>query len=483
MVWFHGGAYILGTASQSEFDPMVLAVVGDVIIVNVNYRLGVFGFLTTGGDDEGKGNYGMLDQVLALEWINKNIKAFGGDSSKVTIFGESAGAASVHLHLLSPLSRNLFSQGIMQSGSGLCGWAVELDTEKAIEDAMSVGRNLNCSYQSSKELLTCLRTKTTAELLEVQRQIITQAINVIPFVPIVDGDFLTDKPATLVEHGNFKSANILIGNNKDEGTLWAMRAYPLYVPLPEAPEMLLPEFQEVFPEYVYWYKDPHTTDAIEQQYLDWTKVDDASADHFQSFVEMTTDQTFACPASDVARAHVLKGDNVYRYEMTHVPSKSVYTLSRRLGPKWLGATHGEDLQYMFGWGFNDAFKSRYGNIQNDEEKTMSVQFMKYWANFANYGDPNGVSNLTSTYPSWPKFTVPELEYKELSIEMENGRALRADGCSFWRNYVPRLSAFTGKLSDLEKDWRNSYYSWKYDDMPEWTTNFNDYKNQNECTKP
>ncbi|XP_033108954.1 cholinesterase 1-like, partial [Anneissia japonica] len=113
MVWFHGGAFVVGTSSQPEFDPTVLSVVGDLIIINVNYRLGIFGFLTT-GDDEGRGNYGMLDQALALKWINNNIKAFGGDPSKITIFGESAGAASVHLHLLSPISRDLFDQAIMQ---------------------------------------------------------------------------------------------------------------------------------------------------------------------------------------------------------------------------------------------------------------------------------------------------------------------------------------------------------------------------------
>ncbi|XP_033099562.1 acetylcholinesterase-like [Anneissia japonica] len=430
MVWFHGGAFVVGTSSQPEFDPTVLSVVGDLIIINVNYRLGIFGFLTTG------------------EGINLLILSY------------------------------LFSV------SQYSNRAVELDTNKAIEDGRSVGRDLNCDYQTSRDFITCLRNKTTDEILEAQRKVVLQTVNVIPFVPTVDGYFLADKPTKLLENGNFKSAKIMIGNNKDEGTLWAVRAYPAFLTTRNPPKMPLAEFREVFPEFVYWYKDPHTADAIEQQYLDWTIVDDTNADHFETFVKLTTDQSFACPANDVARAHVVNGNDVYRYEMTHVPKTSVWTLKKRVGPKWMGATHGEDLPFMFGWGFNDAFDDRYGE-QPEDEKKMAVQFMTYWANFANYGNPNGNSSAIQNlpYPEWPKFTLPELEYKQLSKEMENGRALRADGCSFWRNYVPRLATYTGEISDVEKEWRESYYTWKYDDMPGWKTAFNDYKNNDQCEMP
>ncbi|XP_033099563.1 acetylcholinesterase-like [Anneissia japonica] len=400
MVWFYGGAFLFGGGSEPEYDPTPLVAVGDVIIVTVNYRLGIYGFLTT-GDDEAPGNYGVLDQVLALHWIRDNIAAFNGDPNSITIFGESAGAASVHLHILSPLSRGLFQRGLMQSGSALSGWAVALDKEKAISDGRYVGRAVNCTQEDSAEFVACLRSKPMAAITAAQ--FASQVTNMIPFLPVVDNYFLSDAPATLVAKMEYQATDILIGNNHDEGALYALTEYKNYVRSEEPPVMSLDEFRSTFPKYIYSYSNPYVLDAIEHQYLDWTTVDNNLTSHLDEFIQLTTDQDFACPSIDVARAHATRGNRVYQYEMTHIPSMSVYTLNKKIGPKWLGATHVEEVQYTFGWGYNPALRRRYK--QTNDELEMSVQFMRYWTNFAKYGDPNGSPNETSIYPAWPVFTI------------------------------------------------------------------------------
>ena len=128
MIWIHGGGFTQGSAS--EYIPSELITENDVIVVVIQYRLGILGFLTS-GDDLSPGNYGLWDQTLAIRWVKDNIRAFGGDPDSLTIFGESAGAASVGYQILSPASRGLFSRAILQSGTPLSGWALNPDPVKS----------------------------------------------------------------------------------------------------------------------------------------------------------------------------------------------------------------------------------------------------------------------------------------------------------------------------------------------------------------
>ena len=128
MIWIHGGGFISGSAR--EYIPSELITENDVIVVVIQYRLGILGFLSS-GDDVAPGNYGLWDQTLAIRWVKDNIRAFGGDPDSMTIFGESAGAASVGYQILSPASRGLFSRAILQSGTPLSGWALNPDPVKS----------------------------------------------------------------------------------------------------------------------------------------------------------------------------------------------------------------------------------------------------------------------------------------------------------------------------------------------------------------
>ncbi|XP_071492971.1 acetylcholinesterase-like [Diadema antillarum] len=476
LVWFHGGGYTLGGGSGSIYEPLpLIAVSPEIIVVTVNYRLGVFGFLTT-GDSASPGNYGMLDQVMALEWVRDNIQYFGGDPSKVTIMGESAGAGSVGLHIVSPLSQGLFHQAIMESGNALCPWAADTNIERQIGFTREIAENFNCDVTDNVALIECLRGVDEVNLTRAQLAMTrTHLIVELLFVPVVDGYFLPAAPATLIGHPDFRGVPTLMGTNEDEGTLIALRAFPSYVVRRVPPPMSLTEFQELFPGYLY-YSSPLLIPAVEHWYVDWTKADNQSSDHLDAFIRLNTDQVFACSTELMARALANVSAPVYRYEMTHDPSWSVFAGV----PKWLGAGHAEELQYVFGWAFNPSFNRIVG--QTDEEKWMSVQFMTYWTNFIRTGDPN--SPVSGSYPSWPQFTVPELEYKKLSLTMENGRAMRMESCAFWLNLAPDLYNYTeGDNDDLYDDWQREYTEWRDVHMAEWNEVFNEYKEDNTCNNP
>ena len=212
MVYIHGGGYARGTAITSPSD--ILALQG-VVVVIVQYRLGPFGFLTT-GDSAAPGNYGMLDQVEALRWVKENIENFGGNPSKVTIFGQSAGGSSVGLHLLSPLSRDLFHQAIPESGVDLSPFAIQ-PTSFGLRFTKELAQKLNCGSSDHSAMVSCMRSKTASDMQTAAESIRFSFINVINWAPVVDKNFLHDTPQVLRKKGEFKQVPLIITFTSNEG--------------------------------------------------------------------------------------------------------------------------------------------------------------------------------------------------------------------------------------------------------------------------
>ncbi|XP_049999396.1 pyrethroid hydrolase Ces2e-like [Alexandromys fortis] len=203
MVWIHGGALIIGMASW--YDGSKLAATEDVVVVNIQYRLGVLGFFST-GDQHARGNWGFLDQVAALRWVQQNIAHFGGNPDQVTIFGESAGGTSVSFHVVSPMSRGLFHRAIMQSGVALLPLLISNTSEIVFT---MVAKLSGCATSNSKALVHCLRDKSEAEILAINK-----AFRIIPAV--VDGEFLPRHPQELLASADFHPVPSIIGVNNDE---------------------------------------------------------------------------------------------------------------------------------------------------------------------------------------------------------------------------------------------------------------------------
>ena len=167
VVWIHGGNFVRGSAGEYEPDYILDE---DVVLVTIQYRLNMFGFMST-EDSSAPGNYGMLDQVAALQWVKANIEAFSGNPDRVTIMGQQAGGASVHYHMLSPLSRGLFSKAISMSGSALCWWA---SLKRPLEKAKKMARLTKCEYhkpdnkdtpEQKKKMVECLKSKSMEVLM------------------------------------------------------------------------------------------------------------------------------------------------------------------------------------------------------------------------------------------------------------------------------------------------------------------------------
>ncbi|PSN39903.1 hypothetical protein C0J52_07943 [Blattella germanica] len=216
LVWIHPGTFYSGSDSSTVYEPHTWMNM-DIVLITMNYRLGAFGFLST-GDDEAPGNYGLKDQVMALHWIKDNVAAFGGDPNKVTLFGHSAGAASTHYHMLSPLSKGLFQRAISMEGTALNPFAWDHNPKS---QAVRQARYLGCPIESSSAIVSCLKEQPAEKISETLNKLFLFWLIPSPgFTPVVEkkternpNPFLTEDPYDLMLNGSFSKVPWLMGGN------------------------------------------------------------------------------------------------------------------------------------------------------------------------------------------------------------------------------------------------------------------------------
>ena len=361
MVWLHGGGFTVGSATLEAYDGRYLAMQSQVIIVTVNYRLGFLGFMRKG---DIKGNMGLLDQKAALEWVQNNIANFGGDPKQVTLFGQSAGAASVSLHLASFDSARLFDKAIMQSGSFLSLWSF-VDVNTAEERSTLVSQKLGCMSTVSTEIIKCLRNKTVDEILSMQ--VLIKRLSDWWFVPTIDGTFIYRDPSEMLDAVRGKKP-LLFGSTENEGSLFTsffLNNYLIYQNLNDTEE--IKTLSALFSYYPYYSKKAETKlQKILAKYP--PSGSDNTTINFQTITNALSDSWFVCPTDDFASMYVCY--NSYNYLFTQ-------TLPQKL-PSFFGATHGLDL--VFSW----SSIIKYGQLGNFTEKDieLSKQIISFWSNFA-----------------------------------------------------------------------------------------------------
>jgi para-nitrobenzyl esterase len=392
MVWIHGGGHTTGSASERPVDPGTtplfsgepLSAGYGVLVVTLNYRLGVLGFLghaALAAEGVAPGNQGLWDQRLALQWVQQNIAAFGGDPSNVTLFGESAGSVDVCLHVASPRSRGLFHRAISQSGS--CTTRRRVASEAEVQ-GRELAAQLGCA---AADELACLRSKPVAELLDAA----IATVATLPWGPIVDGDFVPEQPRALFDRGEIARVPYMLGSNTDEGTGFVLDA------LNVSETTYLTELMARFPPPV---------EEIAQQYPASTFAD-APNPHFAALARAVGDARFVCAAHDTAlRAHAA-GLAVHLYNFD-IPID---------GPDGvLGSVHAGELGFVFGtW---PAF--------TPETKLVSDRMLGYWSEFARAGDPNGGDRLV-----WPAFTDRANVRINFGLQATLLTDFRAAECAFW----------------------------------------------------
>lgn len=223
LVWIYGGSFTYGSISLDVYDGRYLAAKQGVIVASMQYRMGVMGFLYSGTDDA-PGNMGLLDQQLAVKWIYDNIERFGGDSSKITLIGESAGAVSISHHLLAPSSWPYFNNAIMLSTTSLAPWAIDKPAD-VLGLTLTLAEQMDCEDADLREIIKCLRS-ANASVLESKQWYLGIEKNIGTFSPTVDGKFLKKYPSQLLNSGEMKEADILLGATKDEGEYFMIYFYP-----------------------------------------------------------------------------------------------------------------------------------------------------------------------------------------------------------------------------------------------------------------
>ncbi|XP_029436114.1 acetylcholinesterase isoform X2 [Rhinatrema bivittatum] len=425
LVWIYGGGFYSGSSSLDVYDGKYLSSVENIVVVSMNYRVGAFGFLAFPGSKEAPGNVGLLDQRLALQWIQNNINFFGGNPKSITIFGESAGAVSVGMHVISPNSRSLFTRAIMQSGAPNGPWAT-LTPIEAHRRATFLCNLLGCNGNNDSELVNCLRTKEPQELIDKEWSVLPySSVFRFPFVPIIDGDFIPDTPEAMLNMGNFKETQLLVGVNQDEGSYFLVYGVPGFSK--DNDSLITRE------DFLGGVKMaiPHASDiameAVVLQYTDWMDENNALKNR-EAMDDIVGDHNVICPLMHFATKFAEFNNKVYMYLFDHRASNLVW-------PEWMGVPHGYEIEFVFGLPLDKALN------YTAEEERLSRKIMHYWANFARTGDPNDMKDQPK---EWLPYTSGEQWYLTLNnkaFRVQQG--LRVQMCTFWNRFLPKLLNITG----------------------------------------
>lgn len=244
LIWIYGGAFIYGSSTLDIYNGAYLAAYSDVIIASMNYRLGPFGFLYM-GDDEAPGNVGLMDQTLALKWIYDNIERFGGSKDLITVFGESAGAASVTYLMASEFSRNYFQRAIIQSASFLGTWAYQ-PPEIAMKYTKQLAEKVKCGSGSNSDIIRCLKKVSENELTLKQWDLNMTHVQ-WPFVPTLDNYFIHKSPSEILKTDSFQNKDLMFGFNKDEGSFFLLYFLKDIMSYPSSRNLTWDEFLSEIP--------------------------------------------------------------------------------------------------------------------------------------------------------------------------------------------------------------------------------------------
>lgn len=373
MVWIHGGAFVSGSGSSSWYDGASFAAQGDVVVVTINYRLGILGFLHLGemGGEEyaTSGNCGIQDQVAALQWVQENIAAFGGDPNNVTIFGESAGAMSIGVLLGFPSAQGLFHKAILQSGAA----ANVHPSEKATKIA---GR-----------LVEALQVDPTnlSKLEELPVEQLIQASDLMPpmsLVPVIDGISLPKHPEEAIANGSAKDVTILIGTNKDEYNIFSV-FNPEWKNADET--MVTQLFEKTFGPLV----------PLISSYLGGNQP--LSQELYNNLLTMSI---FTYPAQKLTELQVKQGAPVWMYR---------FDWETPVFGGALKSTHALEIPFVFNTLNTPNTENFTGS--SPERQLLADQMHLAWINFARNGNPNS-ENL----PEWPKYNLNDRSTMIFNLE-------------------------------------------------------------------
>ena len=373
MFWIHGGGFISGSASSPLYNGAEMAAKGDLVIVTINYRLGPLGFLYFGDIPAAKGefenNLGIKDQIAALKWVRDNIEFFGGDPDAITIFGESAGAISVQTLMAIPEAKGMFKRAIVESGNPEILWTPKLATD--------ITNRYLAILHITPDHISTLKTLPVDSLVSAMHALMKELIKepkiMKLFAPTVDGEFIPRSLYSCISAGECQNVDLLIGTNKEEANLFAMKKLKL---APTSEKELQPYLTML-------------TDSVKLRLL-------SSYEQYprkSGILSLLTDATFAVPSIRYAEAQASHANTyMYRFDWSSKPLRAI----------GLRACHGIELPFVFGT-FNTGLGKKVLFLANKKDiMRISESIQQAWINFAKTGNPNAPSVGT-----WKKYDATE----------------------------------------------------------------------------
>ncbi|CAL4086994.1 unnamed protein product, partial [Meganyctiphanes norvegica] len=475
LVFFHGGGY--GAGAASEYHPYAF-MNQDVVLIVIQYRLGLFGFLST-EDRFAPGNAGLRDQTLALKYIEENAHVFGGDPFRVTLIGESAGAAAAHLHLFSPYSQGVFQQLILESGSALVPWAVG-GSHLALAQATAEEHGCPTTDEdmppewANGEMVLCLQMIDAKALTMGLKHGMVWAFFPILFGPRIDGDWLPDYPEVLLKEGKHHNVDILSGIMKNDGALFTNFIYGI-LPMKQKLESNFGyygpgsleldtrrddmEDPETLARYIYDHFigepdfSPDNADKLTQLYSErqfFVGHDLSAIYHTRNFANEQNKKdeekkSGRDPPENIPIARAIKASEkqlkkVYLYELNHRAGHSLgdhFQIFRDgVGDEWV--THA-DIHYYF-------FTGGKFWLPFDEPDDQELQrcMLRWWSNFASTGNPNlhqdqygRITTDTELPVTWLPATPDNLQHLALQVDPEMVPDSRQEDRKFWYSLPTR----------------------------------------------
>ncbi|XP_059059300.1 neuroligin-1 [Achroia grisella] len=451
LVFVHGESY--EWSSGNAYDGTTLAAHGNIIVVTINFRLGVLGFLKTGAKGSAQGNFGLMDLVAGLHWLRENLPAFGGDPERVTIMGHGTGAALANFLAVSPVARELLKRVILLSGSGLSSWALQ---REPLTIKRKVAEQTGCHGDLLEDdLAPCLRNKPLAELLAVK----LDPPRFLPgFAPFVDGTVIvnpssapppTDSSrlgagaaavanAAGHELADFSHRELLFGLTTTESYL-EFNAQDLEFGFNESRR---DRILRTFVRNAYYYHLNEIYSTLKNEYTDWDKPVQNPLSVRDATLEVLSDGRTAAPLIRLGYLHALRGGTTYFTHFHHLSQDKDY-------PQRPGSVHGEEMPYYLGVPLSQAHHQQ--NFTQQEQR-VSRLCMHYVANFVRYGNPNDPSATPPPSPMlgdtprlgpdqtpyWDTYDTINQLYMEISSKPEMRSHYRGHKMSLWLSLIPQL---------------------------------------------
>lgn len=401
LFFIHGGGNQQGAASETIngavlYTGKFLASRKDVVVVTINYRLGALGFMAhpavaAASSSKTSGNYGTMDQVLALEWVKNNIAKFGGDPDNVMVFGESAGAVNTSLLLTVPAAKGLFHRAGIQSGSPVAQpYLVGENIGKSFASRMG------CATGSLDQQLQCLKALPISKIVAELESPLAGGKVSLGWGPVVDGLIIPKDPISVILTGQHHKMPVMLGSNADE---MSASSPPVVTPA---------QVRTLFDSYV--------PEAYEAEGLTLYPPGTTNAQARQSYIQTLTDAQFTGPARRLAKGlDVFQTEPVWRYLFSHAQAGF---------GAFYGSAHGLELPFIF----QSVEESSYGKgaFFNNNDRVVAKAMMDYWTNFARTGNPNGIG-LTV----WPVYDYQKDPYLDIKSPVASAEGLRTQKSDYW----------------------------------------------------